>query len=112
MIMLNTISFPLQAAQPGSSIWDSPSIILLVAIVLLIFGVFAVAKYRKRKVYENSVHITSEPYYAPNDSATGIHVATPKTKVERLKEIHSLLQQGLINEADFEEQKKKILDSE
>ena len=83
-------------------------IILVIAITLLVLGVGS-AVYKITKATNATSSQKPTPTY--NYNSNNENLASTKSKVEQLKELNSLLQNGLIDHADFEEQKKRILDS-
>lgn len=71
-------------------------------ILAIVFGILA-AVIRPKQEHNQSVK--------SENTAAGDHITNSQSKVERMKELHTMLDEGLISNDDYEAQKRKILDS-
>lgn len=71
-------------------------------ILAIVFGILA-AVIRPKQEHNQSVK--------SENTMSGEHTINSQSKVERLKELHTMLDEGLISKEDYETQKQKILDS-
>ena len=77
-------------------------VLVLSPILAIVFGILAAVIRPKQ---EQNQSVKSE------NTMSGEHTINSQSKVERLKELHTMLDEGLISNEDYETQKQKILDS-